>query len=113
MQKKKKKNLYLLKYKEQYGGDQNEAEGEWQDTALLSHDEPSIAVEAIISGENFPFSPCLFLLLFNSCGLRGRKWQRFDLLVFAIVHDFRKNCDYFYFPQSWASGADEQSPISS
>lgn len=26
---KQKDNLYLLKYKEQYGGDQNEAEGEW------------------------------------------------------------------------------------
>lgn len=86
---------HLLKYEEQAARDEDEAQGEGQDPALAGHDDPPIAVEAILPGENFPLSPrsppppLLSLLLadvMRRSRRRRRQRPRVDLLILAVLH---------------------------
>lgn len=87
-----------LKYKEQSTCDENQAQGEGQDPALPGQHDPSIAVKAILPGENFPFppeSPRLVSLIAAVSVLRGkardgcRESMRVDLLILTVFHVLR------------------------
>ena len=83
-----------LKYKEQSTCGENEAHGEGQDPALAGHDDPTVAVEAVLPGENFPLSPGppgLFPPLGAIVRRRGRRGQRqrVNLLILAGFHGRR------------------------